>query len=233
MKWTKTKNRYICFIDIMGFKNTVASNTHNQILKQLHQLTQLIQRIDNSEFGRKKIAVIRTVTFSDSIILITENDTVQSAAHLLQKSGWIMRKCFEIGIPIKGSLTHGKFTADFDTSLFFGQPLIDAFLLQEQLHLYSIVIHNSFESKLKNKIYGKAPFHSNIRWYKYKTPLKGGSAWHYHLNWLFYPSEHSDNTELLSSGVDKYYSSVSGNVRQYVDHTDDFVKCMQKYLEPT
>jgi hypothetical protein len=32
-------------------------------------------------------------------------------------------------------------TLDYEKSIFFGQPLVDAFLLQDELKFYGIVVH--------------------------------------------------------------------------------------------
>jgi hypothetical protein len=148
----KTDNRVIAFIDIMGFKNLVQTNSHAQILKKMEQLSIFVNNIDKKEFkayGTK--SQLRTIIFSDSIVLISENNTISAAINIIYHASLLINHCFDIGLPVKGCISYGKFTADFENSLFFGQPLIDAYLLQEELQVYSILIHHSFEAKYGDK----------------------------------------------------------------------------------
>lgn len=50
-------------------------------------------------------------------------------------------------IPFRGSIAYGEMTVDLENSIFFGQPLIDAYLLGEQLQSYGIACHASAEKK--------------------------------------------------------------------------------------
>lgn len=219
MKWENTNNRFIAFFDIMGFKNLVQYTSHEKIVKLMTDISFIVKNMDSAKFGDENDAV-RTTIFSDSILIVSNNDSINSAAHLMFQSAYLYRKCIELNIPIKGCISYGKFTADFDKSIFFGQPLIDAYLLQEELSIYSIVLHHSFESHLVGQTYGEEIFPNNVRWTKHLTPFKNGRSNHYHLNWCFY--ERNEDYKLLGQKRDllnKFYSTVSGRTRSYVDNT--------------
>ncbi|AWA30945.1 hypothetical protein HYN48_13145 [Flavobacterium magnum] len=236
MKWNDTDNRFVAFFDIMGFKNLVQTKSHANILKQMRQLAAIVNYIDSQEIVSKNSqSVLKSTIFSDSIILISNNNTVSSAANIMLHSSLLMTVAIRLGIPMKGCIAHGKFTADFENSIFFGQPLIDAYLLEEELSLYSIVLHNSFENHLINKYYGGYKFRDNIRWFKYLTPLKVGKSQHYHLNWIFYGfllNEKVDNStkiEEFRKLINNFYLTVSGRTRSYVDNTVDFFEQLVAY----
>lgn len=236
----KTANRVIAFIDIMGFKNLVQTKSHSQILNKMEQLSNFVNNLDKKEFeayGTK--SQIRTIIFSDSIVLISENDTISAAINITLHVSFLVNHCFEIGLPIKGCISYGKFTADFDNSLFFGQPLIDAFLLQEELQVYSILIHHSFEAKFGDKKYSNSTFKQGGRIEKYKTPMKSCTTYHYHLNWLFYElydfekdeyQYNKEKNEGILNKLERFYSTVSGKPRVYVDNTIELAK---KLIETT
>ena len=95
-------------------------------------------------------SVIRTVFFSDSILLISSDDSADSATQLIYHVANMLRNALIAGIPLKGAIAHGEQTADFDKSLHFGQPLIDAHKLQDELYLYGVVLHHSAEQHIKD-----------------------------------------------------------------------------------
>lgn len=231
MKWENTDNRFVAYFDIMGFKNLVQNNSHEKIVKLMTGISTVVKSMDSESFGDDPNNIVKTSIFSDSIIIVSNNDSISSAAHVMWQSAYLYRKCLELGIPIKGSIAYGKFTADFDKSIFFGQPLIDAYLLEEELNLYSVVLHHSFESYLLGKVYGKHKFPDNIRWFKHLTPFKNGRSNHYHLNWIFYlPDEEQEKIEEKRDLLSKYYNSVSGKTRCYVDNTLTLFEEMKCFL---
>lgn len=235
MSWNNTCNRIIAFFDIMGFKNLVYTSPHEKILEKMEKLCQIVKIIDNSKFDDDgKELIIKATIFSDSIIFISENDTVASAKNIIMVSSFMMDYCFDLAIPIKGCIAHGKFTADFSKSLFFGKPLIEAYLLQQELNMYSVIIHHSFEAYYIDKqLYGKK-FSEHGSWVKYATPLKCGKSRHYHINWLYY-SDHLydkekkeryrnvDGINQLHQSIKNYRLTTSGLHRMYVDNTEDFI----------
>ena len=224
MSWKNTNNRYILFLDIMGFKHLVASHKHSDVLKRMSSLIEVVNSLDNKTFGKKEKLLLRTSVFSDSIILITNGSTINDALHIQLSAMFIMEHCFENGIPIKGCLAYGKFTADFENSLFFGQPLIDAYLLQEEMKMYSIVIHHTYEAKLKDKkVLGK-PFKNNYRWTEFNTPFSSGKAKHFHLNWATYLVMMGERKkEYFENGLELFKNKMSGKHRSYFDFTSDFI----------
>ena len=132
-EWKPTDKRFVAFFDIMGFKEMVARNTHEHIVEKLTILKKLNSMVDGmkaqpefiDEFNRGKT---RSVTFSDSIIIFSKQDGKDDAFKILMHSYWLLGAALQNGIPIKGAISHGEVTVDFKTSLFFGQPIIDAFL---------------------------------------------------------------------------------------------------------
>jgi hypothetical protein len=220
MEWIKTENRFIAFFDIMGFKNFVNTNSHDKVIKTMEKIASYAKLIDSREF--KDVSMLKTAIFSDSIIIISNNDHIESATHLMLSSAFFIERALDLGVPVKGCIAHGKLTADFEKSLFIGQPLIDAFQLQEELFLYSIVLHHSFEAFLIDKEYDKQKFPENNRWIRHLTPFKNGKSRHYHLNWLYYLAEKEEEKVKYKNQLLKFYNTVSGRTRGYVDNTLEF-----------
>lgn len=225
-----TANRFVSFIDILGFKNLVNNNTHNQVLKQLEALKNTLDEIEKDD-----VAELKTWIFSDSILIVTQDDSYISADAIMFYSSQLVHRALEIGLLVKGVISYGKFTADFDKSIFFGKPLIDAYIMEEEIKLSSILLHHTFEKKLKN--FKNTPkLHEDGRCVEYLTPLQKGFVNHLHLNWMEYYSIFSlEKEDKINHEIDnsvtmlkKLYLTVSGHPRVYIDNTLKFIEECRK-----
>ena len=91
------------------------------------------------------------------------------------------------------------------SSFFFGQALIDAYLLEEDVQYYGIVVHHTAEKSviaLKSSLFEDK-----------QLPLKSGNIAHYELAWY---KGHSQEVE---AGLNRVRLSVSDAPRKYVDNT--------------
>jgi len=234
--WEIHDNRFVVFLDIMGFKDLISKNPpHNvyDIMLKLNHLRKPIDEFYSFEFIKNLNLSpnlgLKNVMFSDSILISSINDSIDAAMNLLLFCNTFMAHCMKYTIPIKGAIAHGQFTFDSENSIYFGQPLIDAYQLEEDLKLYGIVLHHSFESKIFsfNKDH---PFYNDIDHFiiKYKTPLQNKNINHYNLNWIDRAiSEYSleeNEVSSLEEWSNKFYKTVSNQPRMYVDNTNDYIK---------
>jgi hypothetical protein len=128
---------------------------------------------------------------------------------------------FVSGFPHKGALAYGRMTLDFNNSIFFGQPLIDAFLLQEEINYYGIIFHSSAEKEIiTNKRLSELIFIN-----RFNCPLKNGNAWHYTIQPISAGFININNKELqdeckqLFESVKQFRFKTSGYLRKYIDNT--------------
>jgi hypothetical protein len=73
--------------------------------------------------------------------------------------------------------TSGGFLCDdfkYEYEFFFGQPLIDAYLLQDQLFYYGVIVDNNAELLLKRFIEKKPSDFIHNHFIRLLTPLKTG-----------------------------------------------------------
>ena len=210
--WSEDKNRLILYADIMGFKETIFSNSHDDLKKRLLTFRKSFE---------KKIKPLRTgdymrfVQFSDSIIIVV-NGVDSKMVNLVTKAGIIlMHEAMKAEFPIKGVLSQGMFTYDKDNELYFGRPLVNASLLHDELYYYGIVVHHSAEKIIKNNISVDCPYGIS------PVNLKKGKTSHYHLIWNMLKMN-------LSPGaikwLEKIQESVSGSPRIYIDNTISIIK---------
>src|SRR5437867_3732968 len=83
-EWPSDCNRFIGFIDIMGFKDMIARKSHEEIGKKLLMLTysrEGLQKFTKSPFLKsneqlEKEEIVRSLMFSDSILFITRGNTL-------------------------------------------------------------------------------------------------------------------------------------------------------------
>lgn len=135
---------------------------------------------------------------------------------LLHQCHAFLFKCLEAGIPIKGAIAKGRFTADPAKSKYFGQPLIDAYQLAEEVHFYGAVLHNTIEGDIEKII--KEPNASSISVKKGPTPMKDGKITHYYLSRK--NLRNNDCCGLSGDYIAPLYQQVSGKIRKYVDNTE-------------
>jgi hypothetical protein len=220
-RWNIICNRFVAFLDIMGFRELVLRRTNRAVYEMLKSFRPTITSVEGDfRFisDESEISVItKTVMFSDSIILISNDDSINSSLNIISDAGWIISNAVKQRIPIKGAIAYGKQTADFKQSLHFGKPLIDAFELQNELQFYGIVLHHSVEKHLVEAL--SAPILEGLL-IRYPVPMKSGKINHYIVDWTSQLEEENDALRLVSY----FYHNVSGKTRLYVDNTMKFVQ---------
>jgi len=227
--WKTTCKRYVAFMDIMGFRDKVFRESHDDIkkmftnlrpaFKSLEKETKRLMYEKKSEIINKNIhPTLFPVKFSDSIILFSSDDTSFSASYTLLNTLLIMYQAIRDGIPIKGALAFGEVTAEINESLYFGKPIIDAYELQNELKLYGVILHHTFEKRLKEM--GKEFILSSELLKEYPVPMKSGIINHRLIDWTIVTEKSITHTKLVAN----LYNYVSGKPRIYVDNTLEFVR---------
>lgn len=219
-----TAERFVTFLDIMGFKDRVARTTHEDLLVQLSEFNRSVT-LQVLRYSDKKIQLAQ---FSDSIVLFSNDDTPESLETIAKVSRSIMRDAIARQIPLKGAIAQGIITCDVAKQLFFGQALIDAYLLEENIHYYGILAHHSAEQSViqLDKKSGKSYFRD------IKAPLKSGQIGHYELSWYADSEKDTETLRKTCSGLRNIRETVSDAPRKYIDNTleviDKFYKSKKK-----
>lgn len=229
-KWIVTHPRFVGFIDIMGFKDLVARSSHNEILKMMVDINGLRIRYGEIKWTGSA-GGIRSSIFSDSIVFYSKDDTKESLHAIVCTIAALSEELFSRGIAHKGAISCGEMTVDIDNSIFFGQALIDAYLLQEELYMYGVVMHGTAERKLNTFSAAVIPF-----LYEYSAKFKGGQSKHV----MLYPinlaghqipnSEYTDQGRRIEEGFIKLRYNASGRIRTYSENTKIFMDLVSEYL---
>ena len=209
-----TANRFVAFLDIMGFKERVRRTTHNKLLTQLTDFNKAI----TSYIGKYQNTEIQLAQFSDSIVLFSNDTTQKSLKTIAEVTRGIMQTAIKQQIPLKGAIAQGQITCDIPKQLFFGQALIDAYLLEENIHYYGILIHHSAENYVIK--YGDTNIFKDI-----KAPLKSGKISHYELSWYIEDDERNAEEKIIeiSKALNDIRLTVSDAPRKYIDNTLEII----------
>jgi hypothetical protein len=145
--WGITCDRYVAFCDIMGFKSLVQehegdySGLHARLAKLHDTTSQAVALAEQTWPTATYAGHLRAVQFSDSIVLMTKDASSVASLLITLGSMLIFRQALEYGLPLRGAIAVGRATADFERSILFGQPIIDAYLLAEDQQWYGVVQH--------------------------------------------------------------------------------------------
>jgi len=227
-KWEPTCDRFVAFLDIMGFRNMVFNKSHEDVVEIMERFRLPIKNLKKEAKERLegrpqgwdtfKNTTVRPVIFSDSVLLISSDKSPGAARNIIWQTNLLITHALRNDIPIKGAIAYGEQTAILGKSLYIGKPLIDAYDLQKELLLYGVVLHHTMEKYLKES--NGLKMFKDLNIFKYTVPMKSGNINHYIVDWTRRLDKGEDARVLVSN----IYNNVSGGPRIYVDNTLEFVR---------
>ena len=221
-QWEITTERFVAYIDIMGFKDLVARSTHEEVYQMMKTINEKREANASIKWSQSAEKLVRTTTYSDSIIIYSKDNTEDSFNSISSTVSGLTNDLFTEGIPHKGAIAFGKMTLDTDNSIFFGQPLIDAYLLQEELSFYGVIIHGSAERRITSLGIDIEGFFVT----KFACPLKQGTSLHLTVYPIFLQEDDTSprkkKREAIYASLDKFRYTTSGHLRKYVDNTENY-----------
>jgi hypothetical protein len=201
----------------MGFKDMVARNNEEVLYLMMRRIREstfqnaFLHGVESPENGYESSIYI--TTYSDSIIVYSNDNSQQSLNSFINAISGLTNDLIRNGIPHKGAVAYGVMTLDFKNSIFFGQPLIDAYLLHDELAFYGIVVHATADNYIRNS--------GNVYVFEYNCPFKSGVSKHLTiLPELLEPKplyEISYND--CYKAVEQFRQKTSGSLRMYIDRT--------------
>lgn len=221
--WQITTKRFVTYIDIMGFKDMIARTPHSDVYNMMKRIEKKYKFYENMKWKDIGSNHVKSTTYSDSIILYSENESIESLKSIIRSTAGLINDLFVEGVPHKGAFAFGKMTLDTTNSIFFGQPLIDAYLLQQELHYYGIIIHATAEQKME-EIVNLKKLHFI---FNYPCPLKKTTSNHLTIRPMYAfntgNTYKKENEELFKS-IKKMRQMTSGYLRKYIDNTELYLK---------
>ncbi|PWI28846.1 hypothetical protein DI383_14620 [Flavobacteriaceae bacterium LYZ1037] len=237
--WKTTDNRFVAFLDLLGFKDKVMRKTHSDIYDELSNISASKKKLEElspitNEGHYFADSDIYIVSFSDSVVLFSKNDSYINFEYFLVSLRFLFSNAIRSNIAIKGGIAHGEISLNKSEQIYFGQPIIDAYLIEEDVNYLGVSCHNSIDSYLeKNKQQAE---NSNLiegLLFSSVTPLKCGKIFHRNLDYfVMIPNERDkEATEIeeeVLSKLKSYYQTVSGSARRYIDNTIDLYEKLVK-----
>ncbi len=108
-KWTSDDDKYVLYMDIMGFKERVKSTDFSVLQEQFNELcSKLKNRISPLTTGEHLVYY----QFSDSIVLTTDEATPKGLNLIIRAGATIMQESMKVKFPINGAIAKGKFSCD-------------------------------------------------------------------------------------------------------------------------
>ena len=247
MHWAVSSDRFVAFLDVMGFKSLVASISSDRLyalLKMLHGETQAADRlartvVDGAKSGtailltnpseslRRANRLLRIIQFSDAMLLISRDNSDAASLAIRLACIRIYAAGLVHGIAIRGAIAQGVVTADFRRSLFFGQAIVDAYLLEEDQKWFGVAEHGScsvaFPSKGELAGIGADEIPISESW---PVETSTGTRELIALNWTILLSDEREIDRMLHQQL----NHANDKVRTYARATRDFaVSVWRKY----
>ena len=119
-KWWKVfSKRFVAFLDIAGFKATSKFEFYSysllQAFKEIAEKEQKFYKENADEY-------LYIIAISDSIIVFSKNDSIDSFCCFSHAIGRIYNKCIILGRVVNAAVAYGEMFVDKDKLVFGGVP---------------------------------------------------------------------------------------------------------------
>lgn len=227
--WETTNNRFVAFFDILGFKELVMRNSHKNIYETLYKIAQERHKLENMsnehDFDLEDFidSDIYIVNFSDSIIIFSKNDDINNFNYFNFIVTYLFSYIIDLGLPVKAGIAHGEISVNKEAQIYFGQPIIDAYLIEEDVNYLGIVAHHSIDNYHKD-LSNDEKQRLTVDFFTTKTPMKSGMITHINYNWFreyFSINSLPASVENFNQKLNLFNYTVSGSPRRYIDNTKD------------
>ena len=221
--WKLESEKIVLLLDIMGFKNLVKDEFLEKIYLKLYKIFARFQNLDKGYTLKDKVWV---ELFSDTIIVIIDDSSEASVFMLNLFVSEIMRDALELGILFRGAIAKGKVIVDKKHHICFGQPIIDAYLLEEEQSWFGISCHPSAESIFINNIdkldvtEADGDKYSLPLFTYYNVPLKNEAKKLLVCAWFNYPGI---SVKEVISNINILKENAPSKVYNYYDETLRFI----------
>lgn len=222
--WKSNEEKIVLLLDIMGFKSLVSNGTVDDIYLKLYKIFSGFKNLEKTYNMRDKIWVEQ---FSDTILIIASgiNDAMLCVLNVFISE--ILNAALSLGILFKGAFAKGNIIVDKKHHICFGQPIIDAYLLEEEQAWFGIVCHDSITSTIVNNIDKLTVVDvNNNKTFKplftyYDVPLKGYSKKILTCAWFNNPGIEVGK---VINKLEELKRNSPDHIVKYYDKTLDFIK---------
>jgi hypothetical protein len=138
------KQRWISFIDLLGFKNLVISNGWDFVFSAYSEcLNDLKNHISDDS--------THVAWVSDSFIIYSDYNDIDSLELLNMKTILFLDRLLHYDLTFRGSLAYGSFYADEINNIYFGKSFIEAYQFAEHQDWIGFILCPSVVTAMKNQ----------------------------------------------------------------------------------
>jgi hypothetical protein len=173
LKTIRHENVYVCFLDVLGFKDLINNNDHD-VLDRIFD-SKIIRAIN--EFNHDDIDIFRyervnTLSVSDSIVLWTNDASPNSMINIVYQTKSVMLSCLLNGIPLRGAIACGPISVKKQDgqTIIIGKALTRAYELEGKQNWSGCVID---ENLIKNSNHYDYMLEKHLI-FDYQVPYKAG-----------------------------------------------------------
>ncbi|BBO99352.1 hypothetical protein [Sulfuriferula nivalis] len=142
LRYTK---RWFAYFDLLGFSNFVRHHEIEHVLPIYEEVLNIISQ----KAEPKRSQGISYSWFSDTFIIFSRGSSESEFALVEQASRLFFQKLIMREIPVRGSLTVGKFYTQQKKNIFLGEALIDAYEYGEKQNWLGFILTPSVYHHLK------------------------------------------------------------------------------------
>ena len=221
---TVYKDRYIVFIDILGFKDIVnKSNNDNKKAEEILENLKCIERIkkENDEIFELTSINRRVTIFSDSIIISYPLLHSESGCFLslVLDIIYITIELLDKGVYIRGGMTYGKLY--HENNICFGPAMVEVYSLeQEAIYPRIIIDKKTIEKALESPGLDRYP----ITFEEIKNLIKIEDNIYY----IDFLSNALDEIEEKEK-VNNFFSNIKKNITSHLNNKDYSEEVLKKY----
>ena len=221
---TVYKDRYIVFIDILGFKDIVnKSNNDNKKAEEILENLKCIERIkkENDEIFKLTSINRRVTIFSDSIIISYPLLHSESGCFLslVLDIIYITIELLDKGVYIRGGMTYGKLY--HEGNICFGPAMVEAYSLEQKATYPRIIIDKkTIEKALESPGLDRYP----ITFEEIKNLIKIEDNIYY----IDFLSNAPDEIE-EEEKVNNFFSNIKKNITSHLNNKDYSEEVLKKY----
>jgi hypothetical protein len=161
------RSRWVAHLDLLGASSLVESNSWIHVFSIY---SHAIERFRQEAFDEH---LIERITFSDSFILYTVDDSAVSYRALDSFCRHFIVKLIRGSVPVRGAMACGEFYADPSSSLYFGKALLEAYRLGESQDWIGFALSGSARDRLAEV---GLPANERLNYAMWDIPLKRNAA---------------------------------------------------------
>lgn len=231
-------NRAVAFLDILGFSKMIQKFDIATLGEKYEKLMNQVDamRIPNplghektvfSFLENKDELLCKQFIFSDSIILIANDDSEESFFKLILHAWRVLQIFISFGMPLRGAISYGDIFINEKINMFLGKSLTNAYELERQQQWIGVIIDQIAADKydiFNNEIMKELCI-------EYEVPFKSGINKKYRtLNWRLNMIVKNGTRSLFSVDEDSDDETIIKKINNTLDYARFIVSRQKVYL---